>query len=242
MTDVYTTGKTLEQITQECEELTSTPKLNLKADGTAPSAPDINNVIAYRWLNDILRELYLMHDWPFNLKISTIALPKGSRSVNVPARFWRIAFDQGIVLLDVNIRNPLNGVDRQLFFHTMTDNDNVGMPRKYFIDRASNGNIIFVDPIPDRNLFLELHNYELPAELTDRTFIPVFPHHDYLVIALWVRYLLRDDDPRAMQQEQRRSNMLAEIRKTAQMPRESLPVVELDANVFVSGGQPWDYE
>jgi hypothetical protein len=225
--NAFTDGQTLQQIVADVERLAGNPKLHFVTGTVAePGNGQLRGAPAYRWLLSILRDLYLLHDWAFTQSGLTYPLPSGARSINLPNDYWRLAFDNGCFLIDGNTRIQLEQWDRQTFFGPVFQSNNTGQPHSFFIERK-NGAIWF-EPIPSKAYLIELHYFRHIQDLDDITDVPVFPHTDYLISALLVKYFIDQDDPRAASAEQQRVRLWAQIRGVAhdikEDPQQEIPL------------------
>lgn len=235
--NAYSTGKTAQQIVEECERVARYPGLNKKANGNDPGAGELRQAIAYGWLLDILKETYTLFDWPGTQKATTLQLI--ARSQSLPSDFWRLQYENGLIILLDNERVPLENCTREKFFTTMVDNANTARPLRFYIDRTKAGSL-FVDPIPDRTYLAELHYYALPADLTNISDVPDFPYDAYLFWALLERYFIDQDDTRLAVAIQNKTKLLMDIRGISFDTREQDSSSTLDNRFF--SGMPWEYE
>jgi hypothetical protein len=236
--DAYTTGKTAQQIVADCERAARFPSLNLDPNtGNEPTAGNLPNAYAYRWLQDVLKEAYTLFDWPGTQKASTIQIT--SRSQSLPADFWRLQYENGIIILLDNDRHPMENCTRERFFGIMTDDSKPAEPNKFYIDRTKAGTL-FVDPKPDKLYLAEIHYYALPPKLNSVLDVPDFPYDNYLFLGLLEKYYLDQNDDRLGAVLQKRLMLLAEIRGVAFDTREQDSASIWDTRFF--RGMPLEYD
>lgn len=214
-TEAYTTGQSLKNIVDDCEAMFNKPRLNLDpATDAEPILGALRNAPGYRWLLDIIRNLYVLYDWPFAITATTLTLPTGTRSLTIPSRYWRLAYERGVILIDPSnsSRTPLEHLNRETFFNTAYKADSSGRPCSFFLAQG-NGTLWF-EPNPDKTYFVEIHYYQTNdmSTLDQITDIPPFPHHDYLKLALMVEYAIHQKDSDAQGFETRRLTKWREIR------------------------------
>lgn len=242
--NLYTTGQSFKNIVDDCERLANNPGLNL--DPTTKLEPTIGNLklaAGYRWLLDILRSLYTLHDWPFLITAKTLTLPSGAPSVSLPPEFMRTTGQELFFWIIASTgRTPIYQQDRERFFADFPTVATPGKPQFCYIERISGS--IFLKPFPDQTYISEFHFQQLPRggkansdgnPLDSITDIPWFPHHDYLTQALLVKYYIDQDDPRAQAAEQQRMQLWGNLRGAAWDQREggaNWNSVALDATIF----------
>lgn len=242
--NLYTTGQTFKNIVDDCERLSNNPKLNLDPlTGLEPGAGALKNALAYRWLLDILRSLYTLHDWPFLITAKTLTLPNGASSVSLPPEFMRTSGQELFFWIIASTgRTPIYQQNRELFFADFPTVATPGKPQFCYVDRISGS--IFLKPFPDQTYLSEFHFQQLPRGAKANSDgvapdtindVPWFPHQDYLTQALLVRYYIDQDDTRAQAAEQMRLELWSKIRGSAWDQREggaNWNTVALDATVF----------
>lgn len=233
----YTEGESLEDLVNDCERLSSNPGLNLDPDTKLPPVPGtLKKAPAYRWLLDIIRNLYLVHDWPFAIIARTLEIDSGTeRCLCLPADFWRVAYTNPLYALIANeTRFSLHHITRPQFFDNQgLASKQVGPPSRFYVSRPDA--LIYLDPIPDRVYIYELHYFRLIEEIDDITFVPQFPYRDYLRQSLLVKYYEDQDDSRAVMAEQERQELWVRIRSSIYDYREDpiqLPNSMLDPQFF----------
>lgn len=211
----YSQGERAKDIVDDCERLTANPKLNLDpATGLEPIAGALVNAPAYRWLDDIIRSLYLTVDWHFAITAVTLTVDPETLCICLPADFWRVAYTNPLYLMSTSGREALNQLTRPQFF----DNPNLALeatptkPTKFFVDRVAG--VIRLWPLPDQMYVFEFHYFRLIEPLNDITDVPIFPYRDYLRAALLVRYYQDQDDARAVGAELERQKIWKDIRGT----------------------------
>ena len=235
--NAYSNGKTAQQIVEDCERAARYPGLNKKADGNDPGAGELRQAPGYAWLLDILKETYVLFDWPGTQKATTIQLL--ARSQTLPSDFWRLQYENGIIIIEDNRRTQLENCTREAFFRDMRDDSATGKPTKFYLDRTKSG-LLFVDPKPDKVYFAEIHFYTLPADLTAITAVPDFPYDTYLYWALLERYYMDQDDARVAVAMQNKTKVMMDIRGIAFDTREQDSSSVFDNRFF--SGMPWSYE
>jgi hypothetical protein len=211
----YGAGERAKDIVDDCERMCANPKLNLDpATDLEPIAGALNNAPAYRWLDDIIRSLYLRVDWHFAITAVTLTVDPDILCICLPADFWRVAYTNPLYLMSTTGRKSLNQITRPQFF----DNTSLHLeaapnePRDFFVDRGAG--VIRLWPIPDQIYVFELHYFKLVPGLNDIIDVPVFPYRDYLRASLLVRYYQDQDDNRLAYAEQERQSLWREIRGT----------------------------
>lgn len=236
--NAYSTGKTAKQIVEDCERAARYP--NLYQDPNTLDHPVdglLNNAQAYRWLNDVLKEAYILFDWPGTQTAGTIQIL--ARSQSLPEDFWRMQFENGLwILLDAE-RFKLTSCGREEFFGSLTDDSTKGRPLRFYIDRNKAGSL-FVDPIPDKLYLAEMHYYKLPAKLNSVDDVPDFPYDMFLFWALLERYYMDQDDSRLVVAQQNKMKIVQEVRGVASTNREQSTMSSLDERFFC--GMPLEYD
>jgi hypothetical protein len=236
--DAYTTGKTAQQIVADCERAARFPGLNLDPNtGNEPTAGNLLNAFAYRWLQDVLKEAYTLFDWPGTQKASTLQIT--SRSQTLPSDFWRLQYENGIIIILDNDRHPLENCTRERFFGIMTDDSKPAEPNKFYIDRNKAGSL-FVDPKPNKTYLAEIHYFALPAKLNSIIDVPDFPYDVYLYWSLLERYYPDQDDQRLAMAVQKKAMLIGEIRGVAFDTREQDSASMWDTRFF--RGMPLEYD
>lgn len=239
-TDQYTSATTAKSLVLSVESFANNPDLHLTSAGADPAnAAEIELCLPYRWLNEILRELTTLHDWPHARVARTITIAQGARSFAPPNDFFRMAEDSSFWLQLDNSRPQLSQVTREVFFANETDDDLPAQPRNFYVDRKATTSI-FLDPMPDKQYLGELHYFATTARITDVNATLAFPHTSYLEAALLVKYYLHQDDTRVQSAEAIREKLWKQIRNTNFDIRETSGFAALDGDVFKS--QPVDYE
>jgi len=212
----FTSGESLEELTNDCERMSASPGLNLDpATNLPPTAGNLKNAVAYRWLLDIIRELYLVHDWPFAIQARTLEIvPSLERCLKLPEDFWRVAYKNPLYGLLEGERFSIEHITRPQFFDNNASlaQKSRGQPRTFYVSRPDG--LIYLDPIPNRPWIYELHYFKLIAELTEKEHIPQFPYREYLRQALLVKYFADQDDTRMVAAAAERDRMWKEIRGT----------------------------
>lgn len=193
----YTAGESVENLVQDCVRISNCPDLGLDpATKLPPTAGNLYNAPAYRWLLDIIRNLYLEHDWAFAIKAGTLT-QVSALCLSLPDDFWRCAFTNPLYVLKQGVlRKPLLQVTRPTFFNTTTfqARPDIHTPERFYISRPDG--LIYLDPPPQESYAYELHYFKLIPELTDPEFVPEFPHRNYLRQALLVRCFEDQSDSR----------------------------------------------
>jgi len=193
----YTAGETLKDLVDDCVRLANCPDLAFDPATKAEPVPgEISRAPAYRWLLDIIRNLYLEHDWPFAIKARTL-LQTSPFCLQLPEDFWRVAYTDPLYgLLAGELRWSIRHITRPQFF------DNPGLakmikerPRTFYVSRPEG--LIYLNPPPDQTYVYELHYFKLIHELTDILEVPQFPYRDYLRACLLVRCYDDQSDSRA---------------------------------------------
>lgn len=234
----YEEGESLEQIVNDCERLAGNQGLNLDpVTKLPPTAGNLANAPAYRWILDIIRNLYLVHDWPFAIIARTLEIDSGTeRCLCLPADFWRVAYTNPLYGLIANeTRFSIAHVTRPQFFDNqgLANSTSRGRPVKFYLSRPDA--LIYLDPIPDQTYIYELHYFKLIEEIDDITFVPQFPYRDYLRQALLVKYYEDQNDSRAQVAEIERQQLFMRIRSSIYDYREDpiqMPNSMLDPQVF----------
>jgi hypothetical protein len=236
--DAYTTGKSAQQIVADCERAARFPGLHIDpATGLEPTAGNLPKAYAYRWLQDVLKEAYTLFDWPGTQKASTMQIT--SRSQTLPHDFWRLQYENGIILILDSDRHPMENCTRERFFGIMTDDSKPAEPNKFYIDRNKAGSL-FVDPKPDKTYLAEIHYFALPPPLNSILDVPDFPYDGYLYWGLLERYYLDQDDQRLAMAVQKKAMLIAEIRGVAFDTREQDSASMWDTRFF--RGMPLEYD
>lgn len=232
----FVAGETLKNIVDDCERIAANPGLNLDPlTKVEPIDGQLYNAPAYRWLIDIIRNLYLVHDWPFAIVARTLA-KASDRCLLLPEDFWRVAYDNPLYgLIGGSDRFVIPQVTRPQFFDNvmLSQPESRGKPRKFYLARREQ--LIYLDPIEDYPYTYELHYFRLIPEETSINAVPEFPHRDYLRQALLVKYWEDQDDERISATVQLRDQMWMQIRGTIYDLREDpihIPGGMLDSQWF----------
>lgn len=193
----FTAGETLQEIVADCTRLANCPDSAFDpATKAEPTPGNIRKAPAYRWLLDIIRNLYLDHDWPFAIKAVTLS-QVSALCLLLPDDFWRVAYTDPLYALKPPERISLEHVTRPQFFDNQKlANNTPGRPSKFFVSRPDG--LIYLDPPPSETWAYELHYFKLVDELTEITEVPQFPHRDYLRQALLIRCYEDQSDSRAL--------------------------------------------
>jgi len=208
----YTAGESLEEIVNDCERIVSNPGLNLDPTTKLPPIDGaLHNAPAYRWLLDIIRNLYLDTDWHFAIQARTLVFTS-ERCLLLPEDFWRMAYDNPLYGNAPGRRFGIRQITRQQFFNNMSDlsSNRKGLPTTFYVSRPDG--LIYLNPIPNEVFTYELHYFRLIEELTSIIEIPQFPYRDYLRQALLIRYFEDQDDSRLGEAEQLRQQMWMQLR------------------------------
>jgi len=232
----YEAGNSLREIVENCAAKASRPDITLDPATKLPPVDGvIKNALGYRWLLDIIRELYLKWDWPFAIVARTI--PQISTlCLQLPTDFWRVAYTDPLYALmsestGTPVRHPIIQGTRPDFFNNLqlAKTSRRGLPECFYISRSDA--LIYLDPPPDKSYAYELHYFRLIQELTSINEIPQFPYRAYLQQALLCEVYDYADDSRLISAVQMRNQMWMEIRGSAYDMREdgiqsSIPMLD----------------
>lgn len=231
----YEAGETLQDIVNDCVRLANCPDLAFDpATKAEPIAGEISRAPAYRWLLDIIRNLYLEHDWPFAIKARTL-LQISPICLQLPEDFWRVAYTNPLYALIAGVgRWSLEHITRPQFFDNPSlANNATERPRTFYISRPDA--LIYLNPPPDQTYVYELHYFQLIPELTDVLEVPRFPYRDYLRASLLVRCYDDQSDTRAMAARLDMMEIWKRIRQAIWDFREDpeqMPNTMLDPQIF----------
>lgn len=197
----YTAGNSLREIVENCAAKASRPDIALDpATKLPPIDGEIKNALAYRWLLDIIRNLYLTFDWPFAIRARTLLIANDI-CLYLPEDFWRCAYTSPLYgLMDETSGNPerfqINHITRPDFFNNpdLAKSSRRGKPEEFYVSRPDG--LIYLNPPPDKLYTYELHYFRLIEELTSIEEIPQFPHRDFLEQSLLCQIYDYADDSR----------------------------------------------
>ena len=192
----FEAGETLQEIVHDCVRLANCPDLAFDpATKAEPIDGQIRNAPAYRWLLDIIRNLYLDHDWPFAIRAVTLN-QISPICLQLPDDFWRVAYTDPLYALRPPERISLQHITRPQFFDNASlANNTPGVPSKFYISRPDA--LLYLDPPPALAWVYELHYFRLVQELLSVGEVPQFPHRDYLRQALLIKCYDDQSDTRA---------------------------------------------
>jgi hypothetical protein len=221
----YTAGNSLREIAENCAAKASRPDIIIDpATKLPPVDGSIKNALAYRWLLDIIRNLYLNWDWPFAIVARTLEQAT-DQCLYLPDDFWRVAFTSPLYgLMSEASGNPdrfqINHVTRPDFFNNpdLAKSSRRGKPDEFYVARPDG--LIYLNPPPDKTYAYELHYFRLIEELTSINEIPQFPHRDYLQQALLCEVYDYADDSRLIAAVSMRNQIWMTIRGSAYDMRE----------------------
>ena len=183
--NAFTAGLTAAQIVTQVEAMAGHPNLHLDASGTEA----ITN-LAYRWLNELIVELNSAYEWPFNETGADITIT--ARENNLPTDFYRLRFQEPLLIKAGDSRIPVLAVSADAFYHAIAGEPTYGEPRIFTIDqyRAT----LFVNPIPSAAVQCELHYQRYIPRLSATSAVPSFPNSDLLIQKLLAKYAQHQKD------------------------------------------------
>lgn len=145
---------------------------------------------AQDYLNLVIGQLYRRHDWEFAMKSTTFS---ATQSAPIPADFLRFA---DLTFTFNNMIFPLDKVHLTTYDEIPIQNLITSpIPFEASIDLL-NGNIL-IFPTLTGALTFTMRYYYLPAQITDFTQSPPFPHQSLLLKMLVAWALIYMDDDRS---------------------------------------------
>lgn len=208
----YEQGESLKELVADCERLTSNPHLDWDpATKLPPIDGALSNAPAYRWLLNIIRDLYLQTDWHFAIQARTLAMAT-ARCLWLPSDFWRVAYESPLYGLLAGQKFKIRHITREQFFDdpNSTDQGPKGRPTRFYVSRPDQ--LIYLMPQPDQAYAYELHYFKLVDELTSIEEIPQFPYRSLLRQLLLIKYYEDQDDTRLSVAQQELTVLWSQIR------------------------------
>ena len=239
----FTQVLTAQQIVEAADREAGSPGLYLDPQtGLAPVATfstTMPRTHAYCVLQSILDHLAQAWDWPFRNDALTIQV--STRTTELPSDYWRATFNGAYIIDPVtNRRLPLQLLASQDFHDGLVPSESgSGQPSSIQIIKNSGSavagsphGIVYVDIVPDRTYFVELHYSPLALPLTNITTKPWFPWSMYLIKAVAVELFIHQDDSRRSDVAAERDRLFRDIRRSLAEPGQRSGQVRHNANVF----------
>lgn len=192
------------------------------------------------FLAQYLFDLYTTYDWPFLFDSASLTIT--GPSVALPSDFLQAQDDEAFRIVSVD-GQPYRGpavleLDRGAFDAINAGGAQGSPPTHWSADRATN--LALVTPDPTGHTLLATLRYKRlpkePAPEDEPTDVPVFPWHNFLVVAVQAWAYEHERDARATELLVKRDAMLAQIRRGAFPLRSQAGTIPLDPTVF---GRPF---